>query len=62
MMMPSDLVETMQPVVPPSLFLRLFKKKHQAEKKKPDGPKLKLFEIVGLRQRTFNIHPSCRCL
>ena len=56
-MIPNDPVAPAQPAVAPSFLSRIFKKKHSEAKgdttpappKKPEGPKLKLFEIVGVR-------------
>ena len=48
--LPEDPVEPTQTVLKKSIFARLFKKdakeKEAEKKKKPDGPKLKTFEIV----------------
>jgi len=56
-MVPSDTAETKQEVVKKNFIYRLFKKdekekeKEAQEKKKPQGPKLKTFEIVCLKSK-----------
>ena len=63
---PNDPVDPTQPVVASGFLSRLFKKKHPEEKikgvpvpgKKPDGPKLKPFEIVGFLSTDTHFHLS----
>lgn len=61
---PNGTVNPTQPVVKSGFLSKLFKKKHPdekgddlpVEKKKPDGPKLKIFEIVGFLYTDIQFH------
>ena len=65
-LIPNDPVDPTQPVVTPGFLSKLFKKKHPDEKindvpvqkEKPDGPKLKPFEIVSFLSTGIQFHRS----